>query len=32
MEPNEILDGEDHNSDAKAAKLFSKILILIIRK
>ena len=24
MEPNEILDGEDHNSDAKAAKLFSK--------
>ena len=26
MEPNEILNGEDHNSDAKVANLFSKSL------
>ena len=26
MEPNVIIDGEDHNSDAKAAILFSKDL------
>ena len=28
MDPNEIIDGEDHNSDAKVAKKFSKILQL----
>ena len=28
MEPNEIIDGEDHNSDARAANLFSSELSL----
>ena len=26
MEPNEIIDGEDHNSDAKVAKQYSNYL------
>ena len=28
MEPNEIIDGEDHNSDARAANLLSSELSL----
>ena len=32
MDPNEIIDGEDHNSDANIADKFSKVLNLNHKK